>query len=89
MASRPVPAPKKIYSTTAEAVEFLGIDEKMLRRLADATDWLRPTKLGAATRWHWMDLVCLAHVIEARKKNVLPPAAPGGPQEAPEGTDDD
>ena len=59
--------------TTAEAARWLSIDAKTLRRLAAAnSDWMHPIGIGKATRWNWLDVVVLGHLMARRRQNPLP-----------------
>lgn len=74
MAARSIDGPEGQQLTTAEAARWLSVDAKTLRRLAAATDWMRPVRIGKATRWHWLDVVVLAHILARRQSNPLPPS---------------
>jgi hypothetical protein len=76
--ARPVDAPRKSLLSTTEACAWLGLGRDLFKAAVDReSDWLRPVWFGSGERrtpkWHWMDLVCLLHILRARKE--IPPQA--------------
>lgn len=78
--ARPVDAPRKVLLSTREAEAWLGLGRDLFAAaVAREVDWMRPVWLGKGDRrvakWHWMDLVCLAHILRCRNDPAPPPAA--------------
>jgi hypothetical protein len=77
---RPIDAPKRVLSTTREAADWIGLGRDLFEETAEREGWMRPVWCGHGARrvkkWHWMDLVCLAHILQ-RRHTENPPAGTG------------
>ena len=64
MAARVIDGPEGVYLTAREAARHLGVSPRTLARYAEEMDWLRPVLIRGKPKWHWMDVVCLGHVLQ-------------------------
>lgn len=63
MAPRTIDGPRAQWLTTVQAAQWLGLSPDTFSRLVEAHPWVRASKVGRSIRWHWMDLVCLSHIL--------------------------
>jgi hypothetical protein len=79
-AARTVDAPPRVWSTTAQAAEWLGLTEPQFEAVAGAeAGWMEPAYTGRGNkgkRWYWMDLVCLSWLYRARGGRTARPRRP-------------
>jgi hypothetical protein len=69
------------FLTTAQAARYVGLNAQQFEKLIALEDWIRPVYFGRRKKtWRWMDVVCFAHIYQAREA-IRQAASPGPPPE--------
>lgn len=89
MTARSIDGPRGRFLTTAQAAAYLGVSVPTFKRIVGLThdpkltlpgvrEWFRPVTIDSVTRWAWLDVFCLGHLLEKRREaGTEPPAAAG------------
>ena len=70
---RAIDGPEQVWSTVEQAAAWLGLDVREFRaEVSRCPHLLPPSTRHKRHRWHWMDLVCYAHLAHRLPAERLP-----------------
>ncbi len=55
------------FLTTVQAAKYVGLKPAMFEEFMEAEDWVRPVYFSRKKMWRWLDVVCFAHIHQARE----------------------